>query len=98
MTKTLPVEALNKAANMLKAVAHPVRIEMITLLVEHGQLAVKELTSRLGISQSMTSQHLIILKNAGVVMSIKQANICYYSVQNKNVLKLLQCVENCASS
>lgn len=97
-TRSSQTEVLTKAASMLKAVAHPARIELIGLLVEHEQLAVNELTARLGISQSMTSQHLNILKNAGVVEVDKQANVCYYSIKNRNVLKLLDCVQNCARS
>jgi DNA-binding transcriptional ArsR family regulator len=91
-------QILAKAANMLKAVAHPSRISLISLLVEHDELPVHELTARLEISQSMTSQHLTILRNAGVVDVDKRANVCFYFIKNRNVLKLLDCVRNCAQS
>lgn len=86
------------AAQMLKSVAHPVRIEIINHLIEKKKITVNDLKDQLNITQSMTSQHLAILKNAGILDCEKQANACYYSIRNKNVLKLLDCVENCAKS
>ena len=92
----LDIKVMERAAQMLKAVAHPVRINLINLLVTHKQLSVGELQQYLGTTQSMTSQHLSALKNVGVVGYEKEANVCYYFIQNKNVLKLLACVEKCA--
>ncbi|MCK5179790.1 MAG: ArsR family transcriptional regulator, partial [Candidatus Omnitrophica bacterium] len=42
---------------MLKAVAHPVRVEIINLLSQTKRMSVNELKEKLGITQSMTSQH-----------------------------------------
>ncbi len=84
------------AARMLKSVAHPVRIEIINLLVKNKSLSVNEIKNSLKITQSMTSQHLGVLKNVGILECDKQANVCYYSIRNKNILKLLDCVERCA--
>ena len=83
------------AAKMLKSVAHPIRMEIINLLVKKKSLSVNEIKESLNLTQSMTSQHLTILKNAGIVQCDKQANVCFYSILNKNVLKLLNCVERC---
>lgn len=85
-----------QAAQMLKAVAHSVRIEIIELLVSEQTLTVNEIKDRLGLTQSMTSQHLGILKTAGIVACDKEANACHYYILNKNVLKLLECVQRCA--
>lgn len=83
------------AAKMFKSMAHPVRIEIIYYLKE-GKLSVSDIKEKLNISQSMTSQHLAILKNMEVVDCEKKANVCYYFIRNKEVLKLLECVEHCA--
>ena len=92
------VKVFVMAAQMLKSVAHPARIEIINHLVEKKNLSVNDLKNRLDITQSMTSQHLAILKNAGIVDCEKKANVCNYFIRNKNILKLLDCVENCAKS
>lgn len=96
--KNTDIAILEKAARMLKAVAHPARIGAIKLLVKHGKLSVGDLQQKLGLSQSMTSQHLSALRRIEVVGYEKQANVCYYFIQNKNILKLLECVERCAGS
>ncbi|MBZ0167625.1 MAG: metalloregulator ArsR/SmtB family transcription factor [Candidatus Omnitrophica bacterium] len=85
-----------QAAKMLRSVAHPTRIEIIELLVKAGSLTVNEIKSQLETTQSMTSQHLGVLKNAGIVNCDKEANTCHYYICNKHVLKLLECVDRCA--
>jgi len=85
------------AARMLKSVAHPVRINIIKLLIKEKRLPVNALTEKLGISQSMTSQHLASLRHVGVLACEKSGNVCTYFIKNRNVLKLLDCVEHCAA-
>src|SRR3989338_543440 len=96
MTNKKDARAFNAAAKMLKSVAHPVRIEIINHLMEKKSLTVNDLKERLKITRSMTSQHLAVLKSAGIVACDKQANACHYFIRNRNVLKLLDCVEHCA--
>jgi len=86
------------AARMLRAVAHPARIAVIVELDKGKRLSVNDLSQRLRISQSMTSQHLAVLRNSGVVESEKVANECFYFIANRNVLKLLDCLNNCCRS
>ena len=90
------LKTFEKAARMLKAVAHPIRIKIINCLIKKEKLSVGTIQSKLNISQSMTSQHLASLKNIGVLGCEKQANICYYYIENRSVLKLLDCVEHCS--
>lgn len=83
------------AARLLRAVAHPVRLEILTCLIRKKRMSVGELQEALAISQSMTSQHLASLKNAGVVNCLKKGNLCHYHIQNPEALKLLECIERC---
>ncbi len=85
----------SQAARMLRAVAHPARLAVIVELDKEKRLSVNDLSQRLKISQSMTSQHLAVLRNSGVVGSEKVANECFYFIANRNVLKLLDCLNNC---
>ena len=86
----------NSIAHTLKAVAHPVRVQIIDLLAQERQLSVNELKAKLNITQSMTSQHLAQLRNTGILGKVKKDNVCYYYIRNKNVLKLLECVKKCS--
>jgi len=96
MNNQKDTKVFSVAARMLKSVAHPVRIEIINYLIGKKRLTVNDLKDRLKITQSMTSQHLAVLKNVGILDCEKQANACYYFIRNKNILKLLDYVERCA--
>ncbi len=96
MSREEGVKTFDSAARMLKAIAHPVRIEIIDLLSRTKRLSVNELKEKLKITQSMTSQHLAQLRNSGVLGASKEANICYYYIHNKKVLKLLNCIKGCS--
>ena len=60
--KNLNPESLEKAAGMLKAMAHPVRISIIGCLEPGKRKSVTEIHNQIGIEQSTASHHLGILK------------------------------------
>ncbi|KIP23291.1 bacterial regulatory, arsR family protein [Bacillus thuringiensis serovar morrisoni] len=47
---------------MLKTLSHPIRVEIITILMQHKTLNVSELVNKLQIPQSTVSQHLSKMK------------------------------------
>ena len=96
MTNKEEAKVMMVAAEILRSVAHPIRIEIIHHLKTKKKVSVNQLKDHLGISQSMTSQHLAILKRVGLVDCQKEANICHYYIQNKNVFDMLSCVERSA--
>ena len=53
---------LEKAAFILKSIAHPTRLAIIKALSERGLMAVSEISETLGLEQSLTSHHLNIMK------------------------------------
>ena len=57
MMKNREIEVFAQAAETMKAVAHPIRIEIINLLKDAKKLSVNELKGKLGITQSMTSRY-----------------------------------------
>ncbi len=56
--KELKPDSLEKAANMLKAIAHPVRISIVGCLDDGEKRTVTEIHTKLGIEQSTASHHL----------------------------------------
>ena len=61
----LSVEQLEQAAGMLKAIAHPMRIAILSFLEDGKRLTVTQIHEKLEIEQSTTSHHLGILKDNG---------------------------------
>ena len=85
-----------RASRVLKVMAHPVRMQLVDILLQDKEDSVGELQKKIGISQSMTSQHLSLLKGCGIIACKKEANICRYYIENKDIINLIRCVENCA--
>jgi len=91
----LDPEQLEAAANMLKAIAHPMRIAIIDFLQGGEQLSVTEIHKKLGIEQSTTSHHLGILKDKGVLVSRREGKNTYYSLKHENLKNIINCVSMC---
>ncbi|MFT4030906.1 MAG: metalloregulator ArsR/SmtB family transcription factor [Siphonobacter sp.] len=92
---TLEKEKLEKAAFILKTVAHPVRLAIIQHLGEDKRMSVNELGKRLACEQSLLSHHLINMKLKGILMCEQEGQNRYYSLKEPNVLKLLSSIEQC---
>jgi len=91
----LDPEQLEMAANMLKAIAHPMRIAIIGFLENGEQLSVTTIHERLGIEQSTTSHHLGILKDKGVLVSRREGKNTFYSLKHENLKNIINCVSMC---
>lgn len=94
----LTPEQLEKAAGMLKAIAHPVRIAILNLLEEGKKLSVTELHELLKIEQSAASHHLGILKDKGVLASKRDGKNTYYFLKHENLTNIIECVSKCSVS
>jgi len=88
-------EQLDRAANMLKAIAHPMRIAIIGFLEEGESLSVTQIHEKLGIEQSTTSHHLGILKDKGVLVSRREGKKTYYSLKHESLRNIVECISMC---
>lgn len=87
MTKqnqTLPEGFFALQAQICKAIAHEKRLEILACLKE-GETHVDAIAQTLGISKASTSQHLQILKQAGVVVRRKQGQFVFYRIFSPKV-------------
>ncbi len=67
-----------KLATFMKALGHPVRVQIIEILSRDGSCISGDLSSQLPVAASTTSQHLSILKDAGLVSgTIDGPRRCY---------------------
>jgi ArsR family transcriptional regulator, virulence genes transcriptional regulator len=93
--KELTPESLERAAGMLKAIAHPVRITIVGCLEDGKKRTVTEIHKQLGIEQSTASHHLGILKDKGVLASKREGKNTWYYLKHENLKTILSCVSNC---
>jgi DNA-binding transcriptional ArsR family regulator len=75
-----------KIAEILKAIGHPSRIEILRLLnnKRNRKISVTQIYENLGLTQSETSRHLIVLKNASVLICGKDRGNSYYSINDQS--------------
>ena len=93
--KELNPESLERAAGMLKAIAHPVRIKIVGCLEDGGKRTVTEIHKQLGIEQSTASHHLGILKDKGVLASKRDGKNTWYFLKHENLKTILNCISGC---
>lgn len=75
-------------AQFFRALAHPLRIELLELLVR-GERSVQELQDDLGLEQPVVSQQLAVLRNRGIVTARKVGLSTRYSVRDPAIDDLL---------
>lgn len=80
-----------QVAEVLKAVAHPVRLQIVELL-ETNEMCVGDIVDALGGKQAITSQQLNMMRDKGVLNCRRNGTKVYYRIENKNVIKLLHCI------
>ncbi|MCP4256400.1 MAG: helix-turn-helix transcriptional regulator [Planctomycetes bacterium] len=82
-------------AEVLKAVAHPIRLQIVEML-EAGEMCVSDIVEALHGKQAITSQQLNMMRDKGVLGCRRDGARVYYHIENKNVIKLLNCIyDNC---
>ena len=93
--KLLDADRLEIAANMLKAMAHPMRIAILKHLEEGKKLTVTEIHHLLNIEQSTASHHLGILKNKGVLCSKRDGKNTFYYLKYDILSQIVDCLNKC---
>jgi DNA-binding transcriptional ArsR family regulator len=93
--KELNPESLERVANMLKAIAHPLRISIVGCLEDGKKRTVTEIHKQLGIEQATASHHLGILKDKGVLASKREGKNTWYFLKHENLKTVLNCVSSC---
>ncbi len=71
---------IKDAAKILKVVNHKLRIKILALLDEGKQLMVTDIQVKLRLTQSVTSLHLSILREANIVTAERKSKAMYYSL------------------
>ncbi|HJV20612.1 MAG TPA: metalloregulator ArsR/SmtB family transcription factor [Sediminibacterium sp.] len=83
-----------KASLILRAINHKLRQQIIKLLDEHVKMTVTELYVKLRLEQSVASQHLAILRRAGIVSTTREGKFIYYSVNYTRLGEVVGFVKN----
>ena len=85
---------IRKAALILRAVNHELRQDIIKLLNDNEQMVVTDIYVNLRIEQSVASQHLAILRRAGVVNTERDGKFINYSLNKDRLNEISQFVDD----
>jgi ArsR family transcriptional regulator len=76
--RTAPARAETELARLAKALGHPARIEILKILIERGDCQCGAIVDRLPLAQATVSQHLKVLKDAGLIRGeMDPPRVCY---------------------
>ncbi len=93
-TVTFNKEHLKTSVEMLRALAHPLRLKILEYIDRRGTVNVNKIYQGLGIEQSVTSQHLRIMRLAGVLNARREGKFVYYSIHYQTVLRAEKAMKN----
>lgn len=88
---------LRKAVLVLRAINHKLRQRIIDLLEENDKMTVTDIYIKLRLEQSVASQHLAILRRAGVVKTERQGKFIFYGLNKDRLSQISKLVEDLAA-
>ncbi len=84
--------AFETEARLLALLAHPIRLQIVDLL-RHGEVCVCDMQAALNLRQAYASQHLMALREAGLVTCRKDGLRVYYQLSDPRILRVLDQVQ-----
>lgn len=94
--RRIPPEALEDAAKILRAVAHPLRLRLLEILGQGAGSNVTALCEASGAPQPLVSQQLARLRHEGILAATREGSQVFYRIARREVLGLLECVRRTA--
>lgn len=88
---------LRKAVLVLRAINHKLRQRIVDLLEENEKMTVTDIYIKLRLEQSVASQHLAILRRAGVVATERQGKFIFYGLDKDRLSQISKLVEDLAA-
>ena len=88
-------EAFQDTSNLLKTLGHPVRLRILKE-IGNGEACVCHLEAQLEIRQAYLSQHLMGLREAGILESRREGRFIYYRVANTHILEIIDSIAQMA--
>ncbi len=77
---TFDNESLQVSSEILRALAHPLRLKILEFIDNFDTINVNKIYNTLNLEQSITSQHLRIMRNAGILHAEKDGKFVHYSI------------------
>jgi DNA-binding transcriptional ArsR family regulator len=90
--KLISEAGLRQAAECLRTLAHPSRLQIVQLLLSGNAYTVGELAEQCELTQPVTSEHLRLLQRCGFLESERQGRQVFYHVSEPHLGDLMACI------
>lgn len=90
--RLMPLDALERAAECLRTLAHPHRLRIVQMLLQ-GRFSVGELADACQIPSHMASEHLRLMQRSGFLSSEKEGRFTYYGISEPHLGSIMGCIE-----
>lgn len=91
---TIDFLRMKKAALILRAINHKLRLQIVKLIQETEKITVTEIYVKLRLEQSVVSQHLAILRRAALVTTQRDGKFIYYTINYTRMKELVTFVDD----
>ena len=82
-------ESAGRAATLLRLLGNEKRLMLLCQLAD-GELSVRDIQSRVGLSQSALSQHLALLRAEGIVGTRRESQTMYYRIVDHAAMRIIE--------
>ncbi len=93
-SKQLDFDALSEAAECLKILAHPSRLQIVQLLLTGKQYSVNEIAEACDLAQPSTSDHLKLMQRCGFLANERDGRTIYYSIVEPHLKDIMACIQS----
>ena len=81
-----------REAEVFKALGHPIRLWIVRQLADGAEHCVCEFVDAVGVKFATISQHLTVLRNAGIISNDKRGKQMYYRLKCPCILNMIDCI------
>ena len=89
----LDLEALTHAAEGLRILAHPNRLQIVQMLLAGKKYSVNEIAEACGLAQPTTSDHLRLMQRCGFLNSERDGRTVYYAIAEPHLKDIMSCIQ-----
>jgi DNA-binding transcriptional ArsR family regulator len=93
-TTKLDIDALSQAAECLKTLAHPHRLQIVQILMSGDRITVNELAENCELSQPTMSEHLRLMQRCGFLSSEREGRTVYYKISEPHLFDIMKCIQS----
>jgi len=93
-TVSINHDKLQESSEILRALAHPLRMKILEFIDNNKMINVNKIYNTLSLEQSITSQHLRILRVAGIVITEREGKFIHYRIDYQKVANAVQAIDS----